>query len=182
MKQFKLQGPRVTLSNELKPEYAEELAEQANSLRISENIGGHSFPYPYTAEDALFFLEKNREEGKSFFQIDFIIWIGGSIGGVVGLGEIDRTDGKAHVGYWLGEKYWNRGYATEALSLISEFAEKELKLVRIYSKILDYNLASLRVQLKNGFKVEGYERMAFKMKDGYHSFFLTAKLFKEQPS
>lgn len=180
MERFTLRGQRITLSNDLDAGFAEELAHQANNGKIRDRIGGHGFPYPYTKEDALFFLRKNREEGNTFFQIDFIIRVEGRIAGVIGLSDIDREDMKAHVGYWLGEEYWNHGYATEALGLISEFAESEMGLVRLYSKILDTNLPSLKVQLKNGFKVEGYERKAYKLEDGFHSFFLTAKLFGEQ--
>lgn len=178
MEKFTLKGPRVVLSNDLDIKYAEELAQNANSLRISRDIGGHTFPHPYTKEDAIFFLTKNREEGKSFFAVDFIIWVDGKFAGVIGLSEIDRTDMKAHIGYWLGEAFWNKGYATEALSLMIDFCRKELKLVRLYAKVLDYNLASLNVLMKNRFLVEGFERKTFKMHDGYHSFFLVARTFE----
>lgn len=179
MQQFELKGQLVTLSNDLKAEYADELASQANSEPIYRNLAAHSFPHPYTRESAIFFLDKNREDGSSFFALDFLIWVEGKIAGAIGLSEIEWTDRKAHMGYWLGEKFWNHGYATEALKLMVEFSRKELNLVRLYAKVLDYNLPSLKVLMKNGFEIEGYERKAFKMGDGYHSFILTARVFEE---
>ena len=177
MRDYNLKSKRLALSNNLAPEYADALAELANNRKIARDIGGHGFPHPYTREDALFFLEKNREEGDSFFDVDFLIFVDGKVAGAIGLSEIDWTDMKAHVGYWLGEEFWHRGYATEALGAVVDFARDDLKLVRLYAKVLDYNLPSLRVLMKNGFNVEGYERKTFRMGDEYHSFFLVARIF-----
>ncbi len=180
MQHFELKGKHVRLSNDLRPGYASDIAAQANNIKICRDLAAHSFPHPYTEESALYFLEKNREDGNSFFTLDFLIWVDNRIAGAIGLSEIEWVDRKAHVGYWLGEDFWNHGYATEALKLMVEFSRKELKLVRLYAKVLDYNLPSLRVLMKNGFTIEGYERKAYKMEDGYHSFFLTALIFEEQ--
>lgn len=177
MQEYILNSKRLTLSNNLDHDYAGELARIANNRKIARDIGAHGFPTPYTAEDALFFFDKNREEGDSFFDIDFLIFVDGKVAGAIGLSEIDWTDKKAHIGYWLGEEFWHRGYATEALGSVVDFARKELKLVRLYAKVLDYNTPSLRVLMKNGFIVEGYEQKTFKMEDGYHSFFLVARIF-----
>lgn len=177
MRHYTLKSKRLTLSNNLTQEHADELARLANNRKIAEDLGAHTFPHPYSREDALFFLDKNREEGDSFFAIDFLIFVDGKVAGAIGLSEIDWTDMKAHIGYWLGEEFWNRGYATEALGAMVDFTRDELNLVRLYAKVLDYNLPSLRVLMKNGFNLEGYERKTFKMGDGYHSCFLVARIF-----
>lgn len=52
------------------------------------------------------------------------------IGGI-SLDKVDKFQGKAGVGYWLNEKYWNKGYGSEALKAILDFAFKKLKLRRI---------------------------------------------------
>lgn len=177
MKKYVLKGSRLTLTNDLNEKYADEVAKLANNKKIARDLGAHTFPQPYTREDALFFFDKNREEGDSFFALDFLIMVDGNVAGAIGLSEIDWTDKKAHIGYWLGEKFWKRGYATEALKAMIDFSRNELNLVRLYAKVLDYNLPSLRVLMKNNFEIEGYERKAIKMDDGYHSFFLTARIF-----
>ena len=75
------------------------------------------------------------------------------------VGVISLTPGhdvnrySAEVGYFVGEQYWNRGYATESLMLVENFAQFRHGL--IYTTVFDYNLASMRVLEKAGFKKEG---------------------------
>lgn len=173
---YVLNGKTVTLSNRLDPEFAEPMAEIANDRDISRNIGAHGFPYPYTVADAEYFFDLNREEGRNFFAIDFLIFADDKLVGVTGLKDINRTDLNAHVGYWIGKRYWNRGYASEALSLMIEFCRDEIGLARLHTRVLEYNLASLRVLIKNGFTVEGYERNAFRMDNTFYSLFVMGLL------
>ncbi len=73
---------------------------------------------------------------------------------VVGyVGKFEERQGKPEVTYWIGKEYWGRGFATKALS---EF----LSLVKsrpIYARAARDNVASLRVLVKCGFVVTGYE-------------------------
>ena len=56
---------------------------------------------------------------------------------------------------FVGEQYWNRGYATEALRLVGNFAQFRHGLKRLYATVFDFNLASMRVLEKAGFEKEG---------------------------
>lgn len=163
------------LSNDLKQKYALPISRIANDPDIARRIGAHSFPYPYTEEDGKVFLDMNRKYGKTYFSIDFLIFLDHELIGIIGLKDITHTDLDAHVGYWIGREYWNRGFATEALSLVLDYARSDLCLARLHTKVLDFNLASLRVLLKNGFRVEGFEYNCFKMDDGFHSMFSVAR-------
>lgn len=176
MKIYALRGKNLILSNDLSEKYARPMAELANDEEIARNLAAHTFPYPYLEEHARYFFDMNREDGEDFFAIDFLIFAKEQLVGVIGLKDLNRIDMNAHIGYWIGREHWNRGYATEALSLMIEFSRKEIGLVRLYSKILDYNLASLRVMMKNGFEVEGFERNSYRMDDRYHSMFIVGKL------
>lgn len=60
----------------------------------------------------------------------------------------------AEIGYWIGEPYWGKGYATEAVRLLIKFAFEELDLLRIYAKIYEYNIGSMKVLEKTGFEKE----------------------------
>ena len=173
---IELRGPNLRLSNNLEKRFAKGMAKAANHPEIARNIGSHSFPHPYTEEDALIWFDHNRKEGRKFFAIDFLIFYEEQVVGVIGLKDINYTDLNAHIGYWIGKEYWNRGFATEALSILSQYCKAELGLVRLYSGVLDYNLASLRVMMKNGYRVEGFQQDCFKMEDGFHSMFLVAKI------
>lgn len=172
---IQLMGKRVRLSNDLDKRYAKDLADLANEPEIGRRIGAHTFPYPYTEEDAVFFLEKNRKDGKNYFAMDFLIFSGETLLGVIGIKDINYTDLNSHIGYWIGKEHWNHGYATEALALLTDYCRDELHLVKLYTKVLDFNLASLRVLMKGGYRIEGYEEKHFRLDDGFHSMFVVAK-------
>ena len=176
LKHYTLKGKRITLSNDLDTKYASRVAELADDREISVNIAAHSFPHPYRREDCLAFFDLNRESNNKPFAMDFLILLDGDPIGVIGLKDIEYYDRKAHVGYWIGRKYWNNGYASEALGLISNFATEELNMLRLYSKVLDYNVGSLKVMMNNGFSIEGVERKSYRIDDTFHSMFLLAKV------
>jgi RimJ/RimL family protein N-acetyltransferase len=77
------------------------------------------------------------------------------------VGVISLTPGRdvnrysAEVGFFVGEQYWNRGYATEALRLVGNFAQFRHGLKRLYATVFDFNLASMRALEKAGYKKEG---------------------------
>lgn len=115
-------------------------------------------PHPYTARHASDWIRKNisLQKKKRALEISFAIDIGGEVVGGIGLSHIEKH--KAEVGYWLGEKYWERGITTEAVKLVVGFALRKLKLRRVYAGIFRGNKASVRVLEKAGFKFEGINR------------------------
>ncbi|MCL4334939.1 MAG: GNAT family N-acetyltransferase [Candidatus Thermoplasmatota archaeon] len=174
---MELKGNIVILSDDLDGKNAVEISKIASDPEISRSIGSHGFPFPYTEEDALFFLEKNRSAGGFYFQRDFIIRSEGRIVGIIGLSDIDSEDMNAHVGYWIGKAYWNHGYASDALSVICNYADHVLHLRKLYTRVLEFNLRSLRVLMKNGFVVEGFIRDCFRMDNRFYSMFDVSRLF-----
>ena len=62
---------------------------------------------------------------------------------------------QADIGYWLGVPFWNQGYMTEAISLISHFSFEYLDVVRVYAMVLVCNAGSRRALEKNGFSLDG---------------------------
>ena len=78
----------------------------------------------------------------------------GSIGVRIGSSQgrgIDRND-EAEIGYWIGKEYWNKGYATEALSEIVKYCFENIGLSAIWCGFFDGNESSRRVTEKCGFK------------------------------
>ena len=59
------------------------------------------------------------------------------------------------LGYWIGEEYARRGYMTEAINAIVQYAFMDLDLSRIESACLADNKPSRGVLEKCGFKYEG---------------------------
>lgn len=58
------------------------------------------------------------------------------------------------IGYNLGQKYWNKGYTTEAVKKVIDFATEELKLSEIIGRYAKENPASGNVMQKLGFAYE----------------------------
>lgn len=89
---------------------------------------------------------------------------GGALRGAIGL-VIDGENRRAELGYWIGVPFWGRGICTEAARRIVEYAFSELKLHRVHSHYLAFNVASGRVMQKIGMKREGILRQHH-LKDG----------------
>ena len=70
----------------------------------------------------------------------------------------NRTDRKIDLGYHILTPYWGKGYATEAARAIIGWCFENLDLHRIQADCTDGNIASEKVMLKCGFKVEGIWR------------------------
>ncbi|HLO60618.1 MAG TPA: GNAT family protein [Bacteroidales bacterium] len=129
------------------------LAELANNEKIGINLRD-GFPFPYTLSHAAMYIRRFKHF-KSYFAIEY----NGEYAGNIGLTPHDNVYRKtAEIGYWLGEPYWNKGIMTTAVSLITEFGFKQLKLARIHTGVYEYNPASQRVLEKCGFAREAVFR------------------------
>lgn len=81
--------------------------------------------------------------------------------GFVGLWDIEWTHGNAWVAIGLGERdYWGKGYGTDAMRLVLNFAFTELNLYRVSLGVFGYNTRAQKSYEKAGFSVEGRTRLA----------------------
>ena len=73
------------------------------------------------------------------------------------LKDIDREiNKKAEYGIFIGEKIgYGKGYGTVATKLVLQYAFEELKLNKVFSRILSDNQKSIRSVMRSGFKIEG---------------------------
>lgn len=58
------------------------------------------------------------------------------------------------IGYNLGQRYWNKGYTTEAMQTILQFAKDTLGIKEIVGRHTKENTASEHVMKKLGFQYE----------------------------
>ena len=68
--------------------------------------------------------------------------------GVITLKSIDRENGTAHVGTWIGGDYWGLGYNELAKEAMFTLAFEELKLNRIFAGAKLTNERSIAAQKK----------------------------------
>lgn len=127
------------------------LVQLANNWRVAKNLG--TMPYPYTEAAADEWLSKQAELWASGKSRPLAITLDGELIGGTGVGiRPDRTDDAWELGYWLGEPYWNRGYASEAAVALRDHAFEVVKLDQIIAGHYADNHASGRVLTKLGFR------------------------------
>ena len=131
----------------------EALQRIADSKLVARNLRD-AFPHPYTLDDAVAFLD-NVRLGKMGIVYGMFLNSGELVGVISLTPGRDVNRYSAEVGYFVGEQYWNRGYATEALMLVVNFAQHRHGFKRLFATVFDFNLASMRVLEKAGFKKEG---------------------------
>lgn len=130
------------------------LAKNLSNKKILDNLRD-GLPYPYTEADAEAYISAMlaADPDKAFaFAITLDDEAVGSIG-AFRCGNIhSRT---AELGYYIGEKYWGRGYMTSAVRQLCEYVFENTDILRIFAAPFSTNVASCRVLEKAGFQFEG---------------------------
>ncbi|HEU4767418.1 MAG TPA: GNAT family protein [Pyrinomonadaceae bacterium] len=128
------------------------LVRHADNRNVWMNLRNR-FPHPYTQADARRWLDMvvgTRPETNFAIAVD-----DEAVGGVGYTIDTDVNYRSAEIGYWLGEEFWGRGIATEALIAVTEHAFSTYDLCRLYAHVFDWNPASARVLQKAGYEFEG---------------------------
>jgi RimJ/RimL family protein N-acetyltransferase len=136
------------------------LVRYANNFRVSKNLS-NKFPYPYTRENGLFFIDLTQKDTpKQIFAIEIQREVVGSIGVHP---QADLYCRNAEIGYWLAEPYWGMGIVPKAIAQMLEYGFKTWDIDRIFAKIFGGNTGSQRVLEKTGFRLEAhFERVCIK--------------------
>lgn len=137
-----------------------QIAKLINNKKIWDNLRDY-VPYPYNESDAEYFIKLTPDEKpKQTFGIEYQNEFVGAIGIVL---QKDVYKKSAEIGYWIGEAYWGKGIASKAVELITKYGFEELKLVRIFTSVFEYNQASMKVLEKNAYIKEGiFKKAVFK--------------------
>lgn len=127
------------------------LVKLGNNYNVAKNLS--TFPHPYSMKDAEeWFDHMQTQRAQNPNKIGGVWAItreGEPIGGI-GI-HPDRME-HPELGYWLGEPFWGKGYATEAASSLIAHAFTEWGLPAICAGHYWDNHASGRVLTKLGFR------------------------------
>ena len=81
--------------------------------------------------------------------------------GDIDLAVINWGSRDAFLGIGIGERaFWGKGYGSDALVVVLQYAFLELNLRRVSLNVFEYNQRAVRSYEKAGFKMEGRERQA----------------------
>lgn len=152
------------------------LARYANNPRVSRNLCDH-FPFPYSVEDAHTWIREQVALSKPPIK-NFAITVANSVAGGIGFVPLEGNRRVTAVaGYWLGEPFWGRGIATEAVSMLQDHIWANFSGIhRIEASIFEWNAASCRVLEKCGFIREARLRRACIKDGGVIDLFLYARV------
>ncbi|MCD2182639.1 GNAT family N-acetyltransferase [Rhizobium sp. TRM96647] len=127
------------------------LAHLANNANIATMVA--RMPHPYTIADAADFVRRTKAGaiGKCVYAITRA-----DTGAFLGCCGIEpHEDGRTvELGYWLGEPYWNQGYATEAAQSLTDMVFRTRDVEQIDARCRVMNIASRRVIQKCGFQFQ----------------------------
>lgn len=141
------------------------LVENADNKNVWINLKD-LFPSPYTKKDALKWIEFIKKQPAN---TNFAIDVNGKAIGGIGVHFFEDVHRyTAEIGYWLGENYWGKGIATEAVGKFVIFIFDNFGINRIFARVYGWNHSSARVLEKNGFKFEGKLRSNV-LKNGFYT-------------
>ena len=140
-----------------KLEDANDVVEGLNNINVTKWLAGA--PYPYTKEDALHFIKKSLDN--KLYNFAIVLKSENKVIGGTQLTNIDLHNGTAGGGIWISEKYWSKGYGSEAFGARIKYAFEVLGLRRLENGYFKDNEKSHKMQLKFGYKDEDIRRQRF---------------------
>ncbi len=120
--------------------------------RFTESLGSH------TLESVRAFVADCERDERVYFMAIMESESGKHIGNIK-LGPVHPLHKVASIGIIIGEKQcWGRGYATESIELMLDYAFASLELHKVTAGCYEANSAALRAFQKAGFVVEGVQK------------------------
>jgi RimJ/RimL family protein N-acetyltransferase len=127
----------------------------AGDIRIADTT--MAIPHPYTMKTAEAWIATHAKGFEQKTEMIFAVETksDNQLTGTVSLLNISGTDARAELGYWISVDNWGKGFCTEAVLRLIQFATEELGITRITALCFARNPASARVMEKAGLKREG---------------------------
>lgn len=109
--------------------------------------------YGYTKKYLKFLVSKYKTG--EYLDWGIVLKSSGKLIGTCGFTSIETAHARGEIGYVLNEAYWNKGYVTEAVERVLEYAFRDLELNRIEARVMEGNAASISLLNKCGMAFEG---------------------------
>lgn len=130
----------------------------------------------FTYEQIVAFLENKTHDRSSLLML-IALQDGDEIIGDIALQDMDPTNRSTNLRIMIdSSKHQGKGYGTEALKLMLDYAFGILQLHRVELNVFDYNDRAKYVYEKVGFKTEGRQRDAMFYNHAYYDSILMSML------
>lgn len=159
-----------TMATRLRPQRIED-AERMYEILNNENFK-YGPPCPDSLEAEKEWIKKGIEKRNNEEEYHYAIIYEGKVVGGCGITKKDTHVGE--IGYFVDEKYWGKGIATEAVRSLEKEAA-DFGIVRLEIIVNPENKASIRVAEKCGYEQEGVLKKRIKLNGKYHDACLYAK-------
>src|SRR5690606_7681985 len=129
-------------------------------------------------------LGRYREDYAQGTAIAFFIFEGasGKLAGGITLATIRHgVSQSGHIGYWIGERYANRGPMTDAVNLPPRFALDRLRPHRIGAACIPDSVRTMRARDIAGLQREGLLRSYLKINGAWQDHYLYARIIEDDP-
>jgi RimJ/RimL family protein N-acetyltransferase len=143
-----LEGERISLKT-IEREDLDFEVRHRNNPRIRRPL---TLPEPINRERAESRFESHIESDDG---IGLWICTDEQMVGKVDLFDVNETHGTSEIAYWIVPDAWGNGYASEAVSLMVEYAFEERRLHKVAAHVLADNEGSQAVLERTGFEREG---------------------------
>ena len=129
------------------------LMQLADNLHVAQMLARMPHPYGEAEARAFIAMSGQRQPGASY-----ALTLAGT-GTFVGCAGLNVKDRGLELGYWIGEPYWKRGFATEAAHALVDVAFRSTGIQVLHVSVRVINPASRRVIHKCGFQYAGQGMM-----------------------
>lgn len=135
-------------------EDAKDLASALSNKKVQDNLRD-GLPFPYSEQDGRAYINAMLTADKNDVFAFAISVEGRAIGSIGAFRQENIHNRTAELGYYIAEKYWGKGIATDAVRQICKYIFSHSDIIRIYAEPFAYNIGSCRVLEKAGFQYEG---------------------------
>jgi len=134
---------------------------------LVESLGIRA-PFSRVAEES-WFDELQKIQGKTTWHFVICLREGRRPIGFCALHDVEPVNGMAELGIGIGERAeWDKGYGSEAMGVLLDFAFGELRLHRVFLHVFEGNERAVHVYERLGFRHEGTEREAYYRHGRFH--------------
>ena len=119
---------------------------------VKKWIPNESYRDPKEAREAVEFFADCENARKLPYVLAVELKETGELIGDVGINEVEGKPGEVEVGFVICPEHRNKGYVTEALKAMTEFAVSSFRTRALYGRVMKGNAASARVLEKNGYR------------------------------